>query len=150
LTFDWSIIDFLSCLENSVALSHISKLHTLLRKSSHMHALHELSNLFKKFICREICANWTINSQLCLWNAIWLFDQLIIHAYSEAIFREIYFFCKFFSSFKFSVWSVQAVFSCVQTGAVQMAKRSSDTYKHVRFCRRVAWLPVSGRVLYRF
>jgi hypothetical protein len=49
-------IDFLSCLENLAALSHISELHTLLRKLSHTHALHELSNLFKISICRKICA----------------------------------------------------------------------------------------------
>jgi hypothetical protein len=38
------------------AFCHISEFHTLLRKSSHTHALHELSNLFKISICSEICA----------------------------------------------------------------------------------------------
>jgi hypothetical protein len=102
LTFDWSIIDFLSCLKKSVALSHISELPTLLRKLSHTHALHELSNLFKISICKEVCTSWILNSQLYLcifWNAIWLCYQLIIHACSVVIFREIY----------FSAWSVRTV-----------------------------------------
>jgi len=93
LTFNWSIINFLSYLENSVALSHISELHTLSRKSSHTHALHELSNLFKISIHREFCANWTLNSQLylCIFlNVVWLLYQLIIHAFSEADFRVIF------------------------------------------------------------
>jgi hypothetical protein len=59
-------INFLSCLENSVALSHISELHTLLRKSSHTRALHEVSNVFKISIYMEFCANCTLNSQLYL------------------------------------------------------------------------------------
>jgi hypothetical protein len=91
LTFDWSIFNFLSCLENSIALNHISKLHTLLKKLSHTHALHELSNLFKISIWKEICAYWILNSQLYLcifWNAIWLPYQLFIHACSEANFKE--------------------------------------------------------------
>jgi hypothetical protein len=37
-----------------VALSHISELHTLLRKLSHTHALHELSLLLKNFYLQEI------------------------------------------------------------------------------------------------
>jgi hypothetical protein len=43
---------------------HISEFHTLLRKSSHTHALHEFSNLFKISICREIYAYWILNSHL--------------------------------------------------------------------------------------
>jgi hypothetical protein len=47
---------YMFLLENPIALSHTSELHTLLIKPSHTHALHELSNLFKISIYREICA----------------------------------------------------------------------------------------------
>jgi len=82
LTFDWSFIDFLSCLENSVALSHITELHTLLTNSSYTHALHESSNLCKISIYRELLC-W-LNSEL---SFISLLSQLIIHACSEANIR---------------------------------------------------------------
>jgi hypothetical protein len=64
LTFDWSNIDFLSYLENSSDLSHISKLLTILRKPSHTHTLHELSLLLKKLCLEEIYAHWLLNSFL--------------------------------------------------------------------------------------
>jgi hypothetical protein len=96
LTFDWSTIDFLSYLEISVALSHISELHTLLRKLSHTHTLHELSLLLKNFyLQRNFCAYWLLTLSYILvyfWNAIWLFYQLFIHACSKANVREIFFF----------------------------------------------------------
>jgi hypothetical protein len=91
LTFDWSNIDFLSCLENLVALNHISKHHILLRKLSHTHALHELSKLFKISICREIYAHWLLDSQLylCIFlNCYLIVLSIIIHACFEANFRE--------------------------------------------------------------
>jgi hypothetical protein len=114
LTFDWSNIDFLSYLENSVTLSHINELHTLLRKLSHTHALHELSLLLKIFYLQEtFCAYWLLTLNYILvyfWNVIWLFHQLFIHAYSEANVRNFYFyFINFFVSsvVQLLVWSVR-------------------------------------------
>jgi hypothetical protein len=49
LSLNWFNYKFLSYFKNSVALNHISEDHTLLRKSSHTHALHELSWLLKNF-----------------------------------------------------------------------------------------------------
>jgi len=110
LTFDWSNIDFLSYLENTVALSHISELHTLLRKLSHTHALHELSLLLKNFYLQgNFCAYWLLTLNYILvyfWNAIWLFYQLFIHAYSEANVRKKNFYI-FPSVFHLLVWSVR-------------------------------------------
>jgi hypothetical protein len=40
--------------ENLIVFCHINEFHTLLRKSSHTYALHELSNLFKFLVYREI------------------------------------------------------------------------------------------------
>jgi hypothetical protein len=54
LTFDLSFTDFLSCLENLVAICHIIESHTLWVKSSQIHALHELSSLFKFYVSRKI------------------------------------------------------------------------------------------------
>jgi hypothetical protein len=94
LTFDWSNIDFLSYLENPVALSHINKLHTLLRKLSHTRALHELSLLLKIFYLQgNFCAYWLLTLKYILvyfWNAIWLFYQLFIHACSKAKVRKFF------------------------------------------------------------
>jgi hypothetical protein len=121
LTFGRSFIDFLSCLENLVAFCHISEFHTLLRKSSHTHALHELSKLFKISICREICAYWILNSHLylCIFcNAIWLFYQLIIHACSEANFWEKYFSANFSPVSDFQCEASERTFSYVRTSAV--------------------------------
>jgi hypothetical protein len=61
LTFDWSNCKILF-LENLVALNLISEDHTLLRKSSQTHALHELSWLLKYLYQREIYAYWILNS----------------------------------------------------------------------------------------
>jgi len=81
-----------SYLENPVALSHISKLHTLLRKPSHTHVLHELSLLLKNFyLQRNFCAYWLLTLNYILvyfWNAIWLLYQLFMHACSEANVRK--------------------------------------------------------------
>jgi hypothetical protein len=108
LTFDWSNIDFLYYLENPVALSHIIKLHTLLRKFSHTHALHKLSLLLKNFYLEEnFCACWllTLNYILVdIWNAIWLFYQLFIHACSKTNIWN-FFFCIFPSVFQLLVRS---------------------------------------------
>jgi hypothetical protein len=110
LTSDWSNIDFLSYLENPVALSHISELHTLLRKLSDTHALHELSLLLKNFYLQgNFCAYWLLTLNYILvyfWNAIWLFYQLFIHASSEANVRK-FLFCIFPSTFQLLVWSVR-------------------------------------------
>jgi hypothetical protein len=120
LTFDWSIINFLSCLENLVALSHISELHTLLRKLSHTHthALHELSNLFKISICRKICTYWILNSHLYFCSAVWLLYQLIIYACSEANFREKYFSRNFSSVSDFQCEASGLTYSYIRTRAV--------------------------------
>jgi len=58
------ILIFFCSLENLGDLSHISELHTLLRKPSHTHALHELSLLLKKSCLREFYAHWLLNSFL--------------------------------------------------------------------------------------
>jgi len=43
--------------------------------------LHELSNLFKISICREICTNWILNSQLylCIFFICYLTDLSVIY-----------------------------------------------------------------------
>jgi len=76
LTFDWSNIDFLSCLENPGVLSHISELHTLLRKLSHTHALHELSLLLKKSCLQKFFAHRLLNS--FLYACIFLTSSLTV------------------------------------------------------------------------
>jgi hypothetical protein len=95
LTFNWSNTNFLSYLENLVALSHISELHTLLRKLLHTHTLHELGLLLKNFYLQgNFCAFCLLTLNYILvyfWNAIWLLYQLFIHACSEANIREIIF-----------------------------------------------------------
>jgi hypothetical protein len=92
LTFDWSNIDFLSYLENLVALSHISEVHTLLRKLSHTHTLHDFSLVLKNFYLQEtFCGYWLLTLNYILvyfWNAIWLFYQLFIHACTDANIRK--------------------------------------------------------------
>jgi hypothetical protein len=116
LTFGWSFINFLSCLENLVSFCHISEFHSLLRKSStHTHCMSWVIYLkflsAGKFVLIEYLTLIYILAYFC--NAIWLFYQLIIHACFEANFWEKYFFCKFFSSFIFSVWSVRTdLFLC--------------------------------------
>jgi hypothetical protein len=52
----------------------------------HAHALHELSKLFKIFICREICAYWILNSHLyiCIFLQI-LFDYFISWLYMRVL-----------------------------------------------------------------
>lgn len=55
------------------------------------------------------------------------------------------FFYNFSSNFRFSVWSVWMVVSCVQTGAIQTVRRSSDTFERARFCQRMTWQLASGR-----
>jgi hypothetical protein len=100
LTFDWSNIDFLSYLENLVALSHISELHILLWKLLHTHIA------WVKFTIEKclFAGIWSI--LVYFWNAIWLFYQLFIHVCSEANVREI-FFCIFPYVFQLLVWSVR-------------------------------------------
>jgi hypothetical protein len=144
LTFDWSNIDFLSYLENSIALSHISKLHTLLRKLSHTHALHELSLLLKNFYLQgNFCAYWLLTVNYILvyfWNAIWLFYQLFIHVCSEANVRKknFYIFPYVFQLLVWSVWtdmfflpdvlgSVDLLFDSMPSGRV-CATSGSDLF----------------------
>jgi len=127
LTFDWSNIDFLSYLENLVALSHINEVHTLLRKLSHTHALHELSLLLKNFYFQgNFCAYWLLTLNYILvyfWNAIWLFYQLFIHACSEANVRK-FLFC---ISLYFSASSVKRPDGHVLTSG------------RARLCRSLIW-----------
>jgi hypothetical protein len=83
-------------------------------------------------------------------NAIWLLYQLIIHACSEADFRENNFFCKFSFSFCFLVWSIRTVSSWVRTGAAQTVGWSGDTSQCERFCRMLMWHPASEQLPYKF
>jgi len=110
LTFDWSTINFLSYLENPVALSHISELHTFLRRPSHTHTSLELSLLLKNvFLQGNFCAYWLLTLNYILvhfWNAIWVFYQLFIHACSEANVRKKKFYI-FLYVFQLLVWSVR-------------------------------------------
>jgi hypothetical protein len=158
LTFDWSNIDFLSYLENLVALSHISEVHNLLRKLSHTRALHELSLLLKNFYLQgNFCAYWllTINYILVyFWNVIWLFYQLFVHACSKANARK-FLFCIFPSTFQLLVWrvrtdmflrpdvlgSVNLLFDsmpsglvCTTSGREFFAFSVKHTYTHTTFC----------------
>jgi hypothetical protein len=76
---------------------------------THTLALYELSNLFKISICREICAFWILNSQLylCIFLKCYLTTLSVDYTcVFWSYFWEIYFVCKFSSSFRFSVWSV--------------------------------------------
>jgi hypothetical protein len=100
LTFDLSNIDFLSYLENPVALSHISELHILLWKLSHTHIA------WVKFTIEKCLSAGIWSILVYFWNAIWLFYQLFIDVCSEANVREI-FFCIFPSVFQLLVWSVR-------------------------------------------
>jgi len=110
LTFDRSIFDFLFCLENPIALNHINELHTLLRNVSHTHT-HCMSWVIylkflsaRKFVLIEFL---TLNYIFAYFLfAISLSYQLFIHECSKANFRKNYYFCKFFSVFSFSIWSV--------------------------------------------
>jgi len=58
----------------------------------------------------NFCVYWllTLNYILVyIWNAIWLFYQLFIHACSEANVRNIFFVCIFSSVFLLLVWSIR-------------------------------------------
>jgi len=123
LTFGWSFIDFLSCLENLVAFCHISEFHTLLRKSSHTHTHCMSWVIYLKFLS---AGKFVLNEYLTLiyifayfFNAIWLLYQLmIIHACSEANFWEKYFFAYFPQVSDFQVWSIRTDLFFVRTSAV--------------------------------
>jgi hypothetical protein len=86
LTLDWSNIDFLSYLENPVALSHITELHTLLRNFSHTHAFHELSLLLEKFYLEgNFCAYWLLTLNYILVYFWMLFDCFISYLYIRVL-----------------------------------------------------------------
>jgi hypothetical protein len=89
-----------------------------------------------KFMLIEYLTLIYIFAYFC--NAIWLFYQLIIHACSEANFWEKYFFCKFFSSFRFSMWSVQ------------MDLLLHPDEPSLAICWSSSWSDTSGQDLYRF
>jgi hypothetical protein len=136
LIFDWSNIDFLSYLENPVALSHISKLHTLLRKLSHTHALHELSLLLKNFYLQgNFCAYWLLTLNYILvyfWNAIWLFYQLFIHACSEANVRKFFLHISLYFS----------------ASSVKRSDRHVLASGRARLCRSLIWQHSVGTSMY--
>jgi len=75
-----------------------------------------------------------------------LFDCYIIWLYMRILklFLGNIFFCNFFLSFIFSVWSVRMVYSCIWMGTIQTARRSSDTSGHKRFSWRMTWQRASG------
>jgi hypothetical protein len=101
---------------------HISKFHTLLRKSSHTHTncmswviyLKFLSA--GKFVLIEYLTLIYIFAYFC--NAIWLLYQLIIHACSGANFWEKYFSAYFPQVSNFQVWRIRTDLFFVQTSAV--------------------------------
>jgi hypothetical protein len=110
-----------SCLENLVAFCHISEFHTLLRKSSHTHALHELSNLFKISICKKICAYWILNSHLYLWIFLQCYLTTLSVDYTSVFWSKLL--GKYFSAYfpqvsDFQVWSIRTDLFFVQTRAV--------------------------------
>jgi hypothetical protein len=110
LTFDWSNIDFLSYVENPVVLSHISKLHTLLRKLSHTHALHELSLLLKNFYLHgNFCAYWVLTLNYILVYFEMLFDYFINYLYMRVLKLMLgkKKFCIFPHVFQLLVWSIR-------------------------------------------
>jgi hypothetical protein len=107
LTFDWSNYEFLSYLENSVALNHIRKDHTLLRKLSHTHTHIALVKFtIEKFLSagKFLCL-LALNSQLYLGIFLnWFISYLYMHVLKLTLGKI--FFCKFSSSFSFHVWNV--------------------------------------------
>jgi hypothetical protein len=146
LTFDWFNIDFLSYLENPVALSHISEVHTLLKKLSYTHVLHELSLLLKKFYLQgNFCAYWLLTLNYILvyfWNAIWLFYKLFIHACSEVNVRK-FLFCIFPYAFQLLVWSVRTDMF-LRPDVLGSVDLLSDSMPSGRICTS------SGRKLFTF
>jgi len=144
LTFHWSISDFLSYLENSVALSHISELHTLLRKLSYTHVLHELSNLFKIYICREICAYWKRNSQLylCIFLKCYLTALSVVYTsvfWSHFLEKKKYFSANFPLVLDFLAEASRQSSSWVWTHAAQSSWWLSYTSGRVQFYRALIW-----------
>jgi hypothetical protein len=129
---------FLSCLENSFALSHISELHTLLRKLSHTHTHCMSWVIYLKFLSTGkfvLIEFLTLNYIFAyFWIAIWLLYQSIMHACFEDIFREKYssanfpqvsdFQCE--ASGRSSSWSVRVRLS---------GPDGSDTSEWARFCQ---------------
>jgi hypothetical protein len=91
-----------------------------------------------------------------LWNVIWLLYQLIIHACSEAIFREKYFSADLPPLSDFQSEASKQTISCVRTHAAQISGRLSDKPRHVRSYRMLTWQQTfgqlsttSGRIPYR-
>jgi hypothetical protein len=146
LTFDWSFIDFLSCLENLVAFCHISYIHTFWEKSSHTRT-HCMSwvNYLKflsagKFVWIEYLTLIYIFAYFC--NAIWLFYQLIIHACSEANFREKYFSANFSPVSDFQCEASEPTYSYVQMKAVLPYADLAVTIRTVKWHVRTGSLQV--------
>jgi len=109
-------------LENSIALNHISKNHTLLRKLSHTHThTHWMSwIIYLKFISAGkfvLIENLTLNYIFAyFWIAIWLSYQLFMHTYSEANFREKIIFLQIFLWF--------SIFRCEASGRTWLTGRT--------------------------
>jgi hypothetical protein len=142
LTFDWSNIDFLSYLENLVSLSHISEVHTLLRKLSHTHTrIAWVKFTIEKFLFvgKFLCL-LTLNFQLYLGIFLKYYltvYQLVIHACSEANVRK-FLFCIFPFTFQLLVWSVRKdMFLLLDAlGSVDLL---SDSMPSRRVCTTFGW-----------
>jgi hypothetical protein len=148
-------INFLSYLENSVALSHISKLHTLLRKLLHTRTHCMSWVIYLNFISAGkfvLIENLTLNYIIAYFlNAIWLLYQLIIHACFEAIFRKTkYFFANF---------PPVSNFMCEAFGRVRFKRLDSQVTRTDARSSTEGWhssvrldgiSDASGRLTYRF
>jgi hypothetical protein len=122
LTFDWSFIDFLSSRKSSCFLSYQLNSYLLEKVFTHTHT-HCMSWVIYlkflsagKFVLIEYLTLIYIFAYFC--NAIWLFYQLIIHACSEANFREKYFSAHFSPVSDFQCEASERTYSYVQTRVV--------------------------------
>jgi hypothetical protein len=82
------------------------------------------------------------------WNVIWLDYQFIIHACSEAIFREVYFSTNFHLVSGFLCEAFGQSFSWVQTRTNHSSGRLNDTSEHSHICRVLIWQWPFRRVSY--
>jgi len=117
LTFGWSFIDFLTCLLFVISVNFIPYWESLHRHTHCMSSVIYLKFLFAgKFVLIEYLTLIYIFAYFC--NATWLFYQLIIHACSEANFREKYFSANFSPVSDFQCEASGWTYSYVQTRAV--------------------------------
>jgi hypothetical protein len=122
LTFGWSFINFLSCLENLVVFFVISMNFIPYWESLHTHTHYMSWVIYLKFLSAgkfmliEYLTFIYIFAYFC--NAIWLLYQLTIHACSEANFWEKYLSAYFPQVSDFQVWSIRTDLFFVRTSAV--------------------------------